>query len=165
MKCHGAGGWFIGIACNTLHTFLPYIEKPFPITNIVSGVREYIETQRFKRVLVLGTERTIEQGLYEVCAPCILIPSQIEQQQASLVIDRILAGRYQDCDRDLLTQIMEGYLLRGFADAVVLGCTELSVLFRNAESRHIIDPLKLLARQLLKGVCPNLQESALLRLK
>lgn len=121
----------------------------------MSGVQGFINAKKFQRVLILGTPTTVAQGLYSDCAPGALYPSVVQQRAISRIIQRVLGGKYWQRDRDYIARLSQHFKKSKNIDAVVLGCTELSVLFK--ESRlpgyvRLIDPLKLLACNLITGV-------------
>lgn len=122
----------------------------------MDGVREFARTKGFRRVLILGTETTVTQNLYQQCAGEVLYPTKEEQKSISRVIERVLAGKYWQRDRDFIARLLARYRKRKKVDALVLGCTELSVLLKDVKEMRqprSIDPLKLLASRLIdKGL-------------
>ena len=67
----------------------------------------------------------------------------------SVIYDQVKAGR-MDFDIEPLQQVVDGLAGRG-AEAVILGCTELPVVFpRIRFSAHILDPTEILARAALR---------------
>ena len=144
----------IGIACNTLHTFLSGCRFiPFGLIPLSDLVKQQLSRCRPGKLLVLGTETTVQSGVYEYSKNQTVYPSKADQILVSSVIDRVLAGHLKKDDSKLLENVVTGYIHLQ-ADAVLIGCTEISVLV-DAEPFQkwtglVMDPLELLAEALIK---------------
>jgi aspartate racemase len=126
------------IACNTSHAFLPE-ELPLPLLSLVrvgaeAAVGRARETSpSAPRVMVLATDGTRRSGVYqdalaELGTQALLPDEQGQREVMSVIYDGVKAGR------DVSTPDFLDLLgrLRGEADTVLLGCTELSVLAEQA---------------------------------
>jgi len=139
---NGAG--VIGIACNTLHSFLP--APPKELISLVELTNHALERGGRSGALVLATSSSRKKGIYpsEGLSPC-------EQAFIDHLIRKVLSGNYSDRDG----RVLEGLVLAKRVDRVVLGCSELSVLHKAYPLRldevDIIDPLDLLANELCRA--------------
>lgn len=126
------------IACNTSHAFLP-ADLPLPLLSLVRVGAEAAVTRAREsgsqqpRVMVLATDGTRLSGVYQDALADLgaqaLLPDEAGQREVmSLIYDRVKAG-VEVSTADFLDLLER---LRGDADAVLLGCTELSVLAEQA---------------------------------
>jgi aspartate racemase len=143
-----AGTHFVVAPCNTVHQFLPLLEKKpsmgfLSIVSVVSKVKVPALTGR--HVLLLSTRQTRFTGLYaEVFhrkrwKPVFLTES--DQDMLDTVILRANAGGVAANLRTTLTNIVKSYPTEG----VLLGCTELSLLLPINVDRCVVDSLEELA--------------------
>ncbi|MFK5635720.1 aspartate/glutamate racemase family protein [Ornithinimicrobium sp. LYQ103] len=130
------------IACNTAHAFLPR-ELPLPLLSLVrvgaeaavERAREYA-AGRQPGVRVLATDGTLlsrvyQEALTDLGAEALLPPEDGQRAVMAMIYDGVKAGL--DVPGDDFLALLER--LRGDADAVLLGCTELSVLAGQAGER------------------------------
>lgn len=126
------------IACNTSHAFLPP-DLPLPLLSLVrvgaeaAVARAQEAGSTAPRVMLLATDGTRLSGVYQDALADLgsqaLLPDEAGQREVmSLIYDRVKAG-VEVSTADLLDLLER---LRGDADAVLLGCTELSVLAEQA---------------------------------
>jgi len=161
----------IGIACNTSHTLEIFSEILEGLDKINSSVKLInmpeetftaltIETN-VSRVGVLSTNGTFQSGLYHKMLSAhgfdVVVP---EEKFQSEIVHRLIydskfglkanAGKVTE---DALKLFDKGlaYLEKNGAEAVVLGCTELSVI-KNMSSSNIIliDSLECLAKAMIR---------------
>ncbi len=145
-----AGANAIAIPCNTAHYYYDRIAAscPVPILNIIDRTVTFCRASGAKSIGVLATEGTIFSGAYQkVCVRegmDLLVPNEFQQATVShLIYDEIKQGKTPDLTE--FTEIAEDLIRRG-ADAVVLGCTELSLLKpRLAKNLPFVDSLEVLA--------------------
>lgn len=143
-----AGCTVNGIACNTAHILLSDLQAVtrVPFLAIPDLVEQKIKASGFKRVGILATPSTLESELYQD----LIRPSKV----TSKIIEKLIYKQLKDgvTRKDIvdLRQIIEKFLVSESLDAVVLGCTELPLIYGKSE-RNVIDTLQLLADGLLKG--------------
>lgn len=118
------------IACNTLHTLLDSITTIIPeCMRVDETVFEYIKNNNLKTVAVFGTETTMRLGLYQrndqVCS-VVPIPSQ---QIITSTIEHILTGIITDQEMSCFRNMVGDLYKANPFDGIVLGCTELSLLY------------------------------------
>lgn len=80
----------------------------------------------------------------------VILPSPQEIETIEECIRKVICG----CDatklQDHLRPIIDSMMECG-AKKVLLGCTELSVIFGNANHMDLVDPLSIITRELLSG--------------
>jgi aspartate racemase len=130
------------IACNTSHAFLPDA-LPLPLLSLVrvgaeaavGRVRERAGGRAAERprVMLLATDGTVlsrvyQDALTDLGAEALLPPAEGQRAVMAMIYDGVKAG--VEVPTAEFLALVEG--LRGDADAVLLGCTELSVLAEQA---------------------------------
>jgi len=130
------GAEVIGIACNTLYSFITLPTKE--LINMIQETIDYVLSKKLSRVMVLATPTTIENRLYERGIE-IDYPCGYDQKTINKIIDRILKGEVLKEDAEDIRYIARGY------DGFILGCSELSILNDKYPIENAIDPLRILA--------------------
>lgn len=144
-----------GIACNTVHILLPDLQAvtKVPFLSIPKLVTEQIKTAGFKRVGLLATPTTLSSTLYdealagisEVIRPDAEFAEQIESYIYMQLNDNLSEDERQKFRLEV-EQFKKEYQL----DAVILGCTELPLVYGGGlDDDQIIDTLQVLADGLL----------------
>lgn len=132
-----AGADFLLICTNTMHRVAPEVERhiTIPLLHIADATGEAVRDRGIGRVGLLGTRFTMEQDFYrgrlrERFGLNTLIPDATDRRRIHEVIFRELClGRFDSDARTDFCRIIEGLARRG-AEAVILGCTEISLLVR-----------------------------------
>ncbi|MCP2259951.1 aspartate racemase [Streptoalloteichus tenebrarius] len=134
-----AGAEVLGIATNTMHLVAPQIAAAagIPLVHIVDVVGEAARARGVDRVAVLGTEFTMTSSLYtEGMARHgveVVVPDAGDRRVVHDVIyDELCRGVVLDSSRRRYEEIVARLADRG-ARAVVLGCTEISLLLGQSE--------------------------------
>ena len=157
-KLQQAGADFVVIPCNTAHYFFDEIRKSItiPMVNIVEETVEYARkaVPHLNRLGVLATTGTIESKTYQMACErlgiqCVTPEPAGQQTVMRIIYDQVKAGK--EVDIAAFYHLVEELKLRG-CQAVVLGCTELSVVRRDyhIENREIVDSLEVLAQKTIK---------------
>lgn len=154
-RLEDAGADYMAIACNTAHYFYAAISDAvnIPVINIMDETaRRVASTVRAGATVgLLATEGTIRSGVFqdyfERRGLAMRVPDAAGQAWVSrLIYDCVKASRPYDPD-DFLAQ---AEALRGTGcDAVVVGCTELSVIYQDLGERPtwLYDSLDVLAQR------------------
>jgi aspartate racemase len=132
-----AGADFLLICTNTMHRVADEVERniTIPLLHIADATGEAVRSRGMERVGLIGTRFTMEQDFYrerlrERFGLEILIPPADERQRVHDVIFRELClGRIDQNSRTDFYRIIESLADDG-AEAVILGCTEISLLVR-----------------------------------
>ncbi|MCX8103555.1 MAG: amino acid racemase [Candidatus Bipolaricaulota bacterium] len=148
-RLESMGASFIAMPCNTAHVFLPYLRKAVRIP-FVDMIAETAQSITEPVVGLLATETTVRTRLYhEACAPYgieILTPASEDQARAMQIIYAIKGGSFDPAMQHELRAIAARLHERG-ARALVIGCTELSLIVHQREHDLLIyDALDILAQ-------------------
>lgn len=132
-----AGADYLAIACNTAHYFYAAIDDAvdIPVVNIMEETSRHIAEKvgHGGRVGLMATEGTVRsevfQGYFKAMGLECVHPDEADQAQVnSLIYDGVKANADYD-PGDLLD--IAGRLHGAGCDAVVCGCTELSVIYQD----------------------------------
>lgn len=154
VKLEKAGSDFIVIPCNTAHFFYDEIQQSvgIPVLNMLEETIRYAKSKLsgVRKIGVLGTVGTLASGIYKkVCdkhgIEYAKPDEDIQSRLTEIIFGQIKAGKEPDFASFM--QIVEN-MKKQKCDAVILGCTELSVIKRdfNIDRKDIIDPMEALAR-------------------
>ena len=130
-NCEKIGADFIAVPCNSVHYYyndvIPHIHIPWVNMIEITACRAKKQSQK---PLILGGLVTVERKLYSEYIPDAVYPSIMEQDTIINAIEEIaLTSTLQEQSRELVRRIILRYKER--VDAVILACTELSVVFKN----------------------------------
>jgi len=152
-----------GIACNTAHILLPNLQAVtnVPFLSIPNLVAEQVETAGYRRVGLLATPTTLGSTLYDDALNNIaelVRPDQELAEQIEQYIYKQLNNALQESERRQFRVKIDKFKVDNNLDAVILGCTELPLVYGESLSDDIIiDTLQLLATGLLESYfCPTL---------
>ena len=138
-KLINAGAEVIVIATNTLHKLAPQVQQEIsvPIFHIADATAKEILKQKFNKILLLGTKYTMQEDFYKGKLQNeygieVLTPSQWEQKLIhTIIFDELCKGIKSEEAQNAILNIIDKAKAQG-ADAVVLGCTELPNLIKEA---------------------------------
>jgi aspartate racemase len=144
-----AGADRILIPCNTAHTRFKKIQNSvsIPMVNMVDLVFEKLQRLNVSKAGLLATDGTIASEIFENDNFELIIPGLQSQKEVTQIIYEIKSGKYQDQKIALKINNQIKNLTKNGAEAVILGCTELSIYFSLLNQKNIIDPLTLLAQK------------------
>lgn len=138
-----AGADFIMCGSNTMHRVAPAIEAALdvPFVHIVDAVADEALQRDFKTLGVLGTLPTMEADFYrERFAQrnlAVLIPAAEDRRLVDAVIfDELTQNVFTDSSKRHYLRIMRELEAAG-ANAIVLGCTEIGLLVKQADLPHL----------------------------
>ena len=138
----------ISIPCNTSCYFHEKLQNEIdiPINNLVKNTVKYIKDCNFKKVAILATEGTIKSYLYqaelEKNGIDYICPKTDEVME--IIYDYVKSGKDVSYEKFYsITKDIE-------VDAVILGCTELSILKDKLNlGDKYIDPLEIEVKNIL----------------
>lgn len=144
----------LALACNTAHLTLTDLrqETEVPFISISSEVAETMLERGYQKVGLLASPVTIYSGIYQ--HPLlkrkieIVLPSEKEIELLGKSIKEVIAGVFKPAKKRLLK--IADHLKKQKAEALILGCTELPLVFPKNYSLPTIDSLEILAKALLK---------------
>jgi aspartate racemase len=130
-----AGADFVVLATNTMHKVADAITAAvaIPLLHIADPTAAAIKAEGLHTIGLLGTRFTMEQPFYRERLQSrhgiqVLIPDEAERALVHRVIyDELCLGTIRQESRQAYREVMRGLVARG-AQALVLGCTEISLL-------------------------------------
>ena len=165
-KLEAAGADYVVMPCNTAHFFYEQIQRNIniPMLHIIEETVRYAveKTEGIKKLGILATKGTISAGAYQnMCEKygisCVIPSLNDEQSLMNIIYNQVKAGKKVNIDEFL--RIVENMKADG-CDAVVLGCTELSVINKDFDlcRKDIIDSLEVLAGRSIELCGKTLKE-------
>lgn len=136
-----AGAEFLVLCTNTMHKVAPAIEKAIniPLLHIADATAATVKEGGVTTVGLLGTRFTMSEEFYrgrleDRHGLRVVVPSETERTLVDDVIFKELCvGKILEDSRHRYLEIIKG-LTEGGADAVILGCTEISLLVRPSDT-------------------------------
>lgn len=134
------GADFVIICTNTMHKLADEVQKRIriPLLHIADATAQRIKGQGLKKVGLLGTQFTMEEGFYKDRLTQshgleVIIPTRQEREIVHRVIyDELCLGQIKQASKDEYLRIMDHLVQRG-AQGLILGCTEISLLVGQAD--------------------------------
>lgn len=153
------GAAFIAVPCNTAHAFFPAIERAvsIPLVHMMEETATAVEiaAPSVTRVGLLATSGTVASGLYqqafakhhiEVVAP----DDDLQERSVMAAIHRVKNGKTGPETTELLAETA-AYLVDHGAQALIAGCTELPLVFRDGDAAvPVVDPTRVLAEAIVR---------------
>ncbi len=136
-----AGADFIVLCTNTMHKVAASIEAAvdLPLLHIADPTAAAIKQTGLQTVGLIGTRFTMEQAFYrerlrEHHGLKVLTPGQADRDSAHRIIyDELCLGTVLPASREAYRDIMAGLVAQG-AQAIILGCTEISLLVDRSDA-------------------------------
>lgn len=138
------------LACNTSHLFLEKIYKNHPelrdyIVDIIEICCNKIKSDSIKSIRVLGSEATIESGVFNKMLKKFKISSDSpSEKEFAIIRDCIEAVKQNSYTEDIKGKFLS---LVNIDEPCILGCTELPILYNKYKdeitNEKIYDPLEL----------------------
>jgi len=146
------GADFLVMPCNTAHHYHGQIQSAvrIPVLDMIALAAGAVRKKfpRLSRVGVLATSATVRVGLYEKAFSALgietLYPDGPEQAELLALIKSIKAGHIGEAQRAALVASGRHLLGKG-AQALVLACTELSVIAPREDELPFVDASQALA--------------------
>ncbi len=136
-----AGADFLVLCTNTMHKVAPAIEAAvrIPLLHIADPTADEIKRAGFSTVGLLGTRFTMEQEFYRSRLQDrhglhVLTPPPEDRELVHRVIyEELCLGKLVDTSRASYRRVMADLAGQG-AEAIILGCTEISLLVGQQDS-------------------------------
>ncbi|PIE00021.1 MAG: aspartate racemase [Thiothrix nivea] len=136
-----AGADFLLICTNTMHKIAPQVQAAIdiPLLHIADATAEALQAAGVQQVGLLGTAFTMEQDFYkerlrDTFGLEVLVPDEAGRKLVHDVIyQELCLGQVQDTSREQYVQIIDQLAEQG-AEAVILGCTEIGILVKQADT-------------------------------
>jgi aspartate racemase len=135
------GADFVVICTNTMHRMADQVQAAIslPLLHIADPTAERIRAAGLRRIGLLGTAFTMEQTFYkgrlmDRHGLQVLVPDDEDRALVHRVIyDELVQGRVEVASRLAYQRVIARLVERG-AEAIILGCTEIMLLVRPADS-------------------------------
>ena len=145
----------LSIACNTAHMLLKDLQKQtnIPFVSMINEVVGEVVANNVQTVGVLATPSTLRSKPYQSALEEqrieVILPNSSQIETLEEVIRNIIAGEIKNSDTRKLKQISDSLKKRG-ARAIILGCTELPLVFPKKYFLPIYNSVEILAKALLR---------------
>jgi aspartate racemase len=141
IQLQDGGADFIVLCTNTMHKLAPEIEASaaIPLLHIADATARKICAAGHKKVGLLGTRFTMEEEFYrgrleKNFGINVMVPSKNEREDVHCIIyDELCHGKIRDTSRTRYQEIIDN-LRKSAAEAVILGCTEITLLIKPEHS-------------------------------
>ncbi len=145
----------ISIACNTAHMFFNNLQRESDV-RFVSMVEEVVKTingNKITKVGLLATPSTIKTKLYQKALSRngikTIIPSESQIKILEEVIRKVISGQSSEKDSQKIKKIADS--LSKEVEGIVLGCTELPLVFPKEYKLPVFSSTEILVTTLLKN--------------
>lgn len=151
-----SGAHFLAIPCNTAHYYLSDVKEAvqIPVLDMIEETVKVLKADNIQNVALLATTATIATKLYEnkltEAGINFILPAPEYQE---IVMETIFAVKSGDLEGiQKYTDEIINHCLELGAQAVILGCTELPIAYKNKEKYKITfyDPTEILARAIVR---------------
>lgn len=138
------------IACNTAHIFLDDLQKisEAQFVSMIEEVMNAVVMTKLKKVGILGTPMTIKSKLYQRTLfkfniECIE-PKNNDLKILEKIIRNVIANSADESDKKMLLSVTNNLRKRG-AQGIILGCTELPLVFPRRYILPVYNSVEILA--------------------
>ena len=148
----------IVMVCNTGHILFPELNEVSnnKMISLIDSVRDKVINMNIKNVGLLATPTTIRTNLYTNAfantGVNILIPNTSLIELAEKAIRDEISGNTNSLSISKIVSLTEKFVNQKKLDAVILGCTELPLVFVKNKSNKMIDCLEVLAERLIQEI-------------
>ncbi len=150
----------LSIACNTAHILLPELQRCSVVSfvSMITEVVKIVTNDSIKKVGILGTPSTLRSKIYhtELINKGIEVISVGDEEFSTIesVIRSVIAGKTSPSQKKLLVRLADILVEKG-AQGIILGCTELPLIFPTKYKVPVYNSLEILAQSLLRRYYKN----------
>ncbi|MFH1589600.1 MAG: amino acid racemase [archaeon] len=146
-KLESSGVDFIAIPCNTVTPYIKILKEnvSVPIINIVEETAKEVKNSNLKKIGLLATETTINDKIYSAYLPKLITLDEKNQKITTKLIMNILSG--DKSGKKMILKLIKKLKEKG-AEKVILGCTELPLIYNGED---IFDTIDILARIIVRN--------------
>ncbi len=143
------------ISCNTAHLFLNDLQActKSPFVSLISAITNEVEKRKIIKVGIMATPVTIKTGLYQKSLSKVgieaIVPNNQELRKIELIIRNTLGCKASIHDPNILLGVADSLKAQG-AGGIILGCTELPLIFPENFDLPVFDSLAILSDVLLE---------------
>lgn len=153
-KMNNFGCSTLAMTCNTGHILYENLSlnSKAEFVSLIDITAKKAQEMNLKRVGVLATQTTIRLKLYDKALSTfgieVFYPVGQAQKIYEKIIRSVIAGRAATFSKKLFQATRE-FVKNNKLDGIILGCTELPLVFPKHRFNNIIDGLDVLAKELL----------------
>lgn len=161
-KLNKFGVGSVGMICNTGHILHQDLSKMSKVVfvSMIDVVSKKTFNKDIKRVGVLATTSTIEADLYGKALKKLGIDVFYQDKDIikihENIIRNVITGKFNKTDTHLLSKYTKQFVKRNELDGIILGCTELPLVFPANKFINVIDCMDVLADELLVRYYKNI---------
>jgi len=143
------------IACNTAHVLIDELQRVAisPFTSIVDEVVKEVSKSEIKKIGLLGTPSTLKSNIYQDTLSDLgiksVVPTSTEIEILEKIIRKVIAGTTEKSDINKLIKIANRLIEDG-AEGIILGCTELPLVFPDEYSFPVYNSIEIISKTLLE---------------
>lgn len=143
------------IACNTAYVLLDdlKVSSKIPFVSMIDEVVKEVKKDKIKKVGILGTPSTIASNIYQDALDLIdiesVIPDNNDLKRLERIIRNVIAGSAGNEDTKILREVSNRLKKRG-ANGIILGCTEIPLVFPTKYSLPVYNSVEILSKALLR---------------
>ena len=144
----------LAMACNTAHLLVEELSavSKVPFISMIDSVCDVVSARGLRTVGILATPSTINECLYQGALNMrkinFILPSENQILEIERIIRKIIAEDAGTSESRTLVNIASSLVLKG-AQGIILGCTELPLIFPKDFSVNVFDSVELTSRTLL----------------
>ena len=148
------------IACNTAHILVGDLQRVAgaPFISMIDSVSDEVVASGITKVGLLATPSTINSGLYQEGLSKnginLILPTKAQMSCVEGVIRRVISKKNSGKDVKKLEKIAKSFEQKG-ARGIILGCTELPLVFPKDFSLPVFDSIEILSMELLAKYYKN----------
>ncbi|MBI2598829.1 amino acid racemase [Candidatus Curtissbacteria bacterium] len=142
------------IACNTAHILIDDLQvvSKAPFVSMIGAVADEVKRQGLKKVGILATPSAIRSKLFQRALSGIgvvtVIPNRDQFMEIESVVRKVISQEVSENDVLRLANVANDLVEKG-AEGIILGCTELPLVFPKDFQLPIFDSIEILSRKLL----------------
>jgi len=142
-----------GLACNTAHIVLADLEQEasVPFVSIPNETAKEVKKRGYAKVGLLASPTTIFSGVYQTEFLDknieVILPENGYIEELGEIIGQVVSGEFRKPKARLLR--IADSLKKKKVEALILGCTELPLVFPKNYSLPVLNTLEILGRALL----------------
>lgn len=143
----------IALSCNTAHACFKEIQDivSVPLLNTIEITFEKLKERGISSIGLLATDGTIKLGVFDnEDVKNVYLNENDQNHLMNIIYKKIKAGKYNDSEVISELNLLIRKLEDNGAEAIILGCTELSLYYPALKKENIIDPLDLLAKKIVE---------------
>ncbi len=145
----------LSLACNTAHMLLADLQSvsAIPFVSMIDEVVSVVKKDKKKTIGILGTPMTLQIGFYQDRLAehgiVSVMPHESDYTTIERIIRNVISGKVTRQDKKLLLEMADELRERG-AEGIILGCTELPLVFPSKYKIPVYNSVEILSLSLLR---------------